>query len=144
MKRVKTEFETELYETPAKKLKSQLEKSSQVSQVITLSRRWFGQDPDFRVLTTSGPSHRPEFTFGVYIHDVLLEKGHGYTKKSAKADAASKLMDKLFSFNEHLDLAKSHPAKQRKVLQSLALEKESEVIDLTVIVTDPIPLLKDH
>ena len=142
MKRVKTEFKAEPYETPTKKLKSQLEKSSQVSQVITLSRKWFRQDPDFRVLATSGPAHMPHFTFGVYIRDILLERGEGYTKKSAKADAVSNLMDKLLDFNEHLDLAKSHPVKQRKVLQSLALKRESEVIDLTAIA--PTALLKDR
>ena len=52
--------------------------------------------PEYKLLESSGPKHKPLFKIGVKLKNSKLIKGKGSSKKEAEQNAASILLKNLF------------------------------------------------
>ncbi len=55
------------------------------------------ETPSYRVVSRSGPSHRPAFTVAVLVGEEVLARGEGAAKKSAEQDAARRALAVLLA-----------------------------------------------
>ena len=62
-----------------------------------------GQGVHYRLHDSSGPSHAPQFTAGVYHGDTLLAEGRGGSKKESEAQAAKAALESKASWDTLLD-----------------------------------------
>ena len=51
--------------------------------------------PIYKLVSSSGPRHKPKFTISVRLKDTKLHEGSGESKKKAEQNAAKKLLDNL-------------------------------------------------
>ena len=51
--------------------------------------------PIYKLVSSSGPKHKPNFTISVRLKDTKLYEGSGDSKKKAEQNAAKKLLDSL-------------------------------------------------
>jgi len=51
--------------------------------------------PIYKLVSSSGPRHKPKFTISVRLKDTRLYEGSGESKKKAEQNAAKKLLDNL-------------------------------------------------
>ena len=51
--------------------------------------------PIYKLVSSSGPKHKPKFTISVRLKDTKLHEGSGESKKKAEQNAAKKLLDNL-------------------------------------------------
>ena len=81
-------FITDVYEKvfPTINLASLFRDHKTTLQEITQSQ--FGEVPEYRVISTSGPDHEKIFEIGVYITDKLYITSTGKSKKSAEQSSA--------------------------------------------------------
>jgi len=52
--------------------------------------------PIYKLVSSSGPRHKPKFTLSVKLKDTNYFEGTGDSKKKAEQDAAKKLLDNIF------------------------------------------------
>ena len=52
--------------------------------------------PIYKLVSSSGPRHKPKFTLSVKLKDTNYFEGTGESKKKAEQDAAKKLLDNIF------------------------------------------------
>ena len=62
-----------------------------------------GQGVHYRLHDSSGPSHAPQFTAGVYHGDNLLAEGKGGSKKESEAQAAKSALENKSSWDSLLN-----------------------------------------
>ena len=54
-----------------------------------------GQEVSYKMVSQSGPVHKPTFIFEVYVGGVCMGNGRGSTKQSAQQWAAKEALQKL-------------------------------------------------
>ena len=59
------------------------------------SLKKFKSLPIYKLVSSSGPKHKPKFTISVRLKDTKLYDGSGDSKKKAEQNAAKKLLDNL-------------------------------------------------
>ena len=59
------------------------------------SLKKFKSLPIYKVVSSSGPKHKPKFTISVRLKDTKLYEGSGDSKKKAEQNAAKKLLDNI-------------------------------------------------
>jgi len=59
------------------------------------SLKKFKSLPIYKLVSSSGPKHKPEFTISVKLKDTKFYEGSGDSKKKAEQNAAKKLLDSL-------------------------------------------------
>jgi len=59
------------------------------------SLKKFKSLPIYKLVSSSGPRHKPKFTISVKLKDTKLYEGTGDSKKKAEQSAAKKLMDNI-------------------------------------------------
>ena len=59
------------------------------------SLKKFKSLPIYKLVSSSGPKHKPKFTISVRIKDTKLYEGSGDSKKKAEQNAAKKLLDNI-------------------------------------------------
>ena len=59
------------------------------------SLKKFKSLPIYKLVSSSGPKHKPKFTISVRLKDTKLFEGSGDSKKKAEQNAAKKLLDNL-------------------------------------------------
>jgi len=59
------------------------------------SLKKFKSLPIYKVVSSSGPKHKPKFTISVRLKDTKLFEGSGDSKKKAEQNAAKKLLDNI-------------------------------------------------
>ena len=59
------------------------------------SLRKFKSLPIYKLVSSSGPKHKPKFTISVRLKDTKLFEGSGDSKKKAEQKAAKKLLDNI-------------------------------------------------
>ena len=59
------------------------------------SLKKFKSLPVYKLVSSSGPKHKPKFTISVRLKDTKLYEGSGDSKKKAEQNAAKKLLDNL-------------------------------------------------
>jgi len=52
-----------------------------------------GITPLYKIIKEWGPDHKKKFVVGVFLHDVLVTEGEGYSKQEAEEDAAKKALE---------------------------------------------------
>ena len=51
--------------------------------------------PIYKLISSSGPKHKPKFTISVRLKDSKIFEGSGDSKKKAEQNAAKKLLDTI-------------------------------------------------
>ena len=51
--------------------------------------------PLYKLISSSGPKHKPKFTMSVRLNDTKFFEGSGNSKKKAEQNAAKKLLDNI-------------------------------------------------
>ena len=51
--------------------------------------------PLYKLISSSGPKHKPKFTMSVKLNDTKVFEGSGDSKKKAEQNAAKKLLDNI-------------------------------------------------
>ena len=59
------------------------------------SLKKFKSLPIYKLVSSSGPKHKPKFTISVRLKDTKLYEGSGDSKKKAEQNAAKKLLDNI-------------------------------------------------
>jgi len=59
------------------------------------SLKKFKSLPIYKLVSSSGPNHKPKFTISVRLKDTKLYEGSGDSKKKAEQNAAKKLLDNI-------------------------------------------------
>ena len=59
------------------------------------SLKKFKSLPIYRLVSSSGPRHKPKFTISVKLKDTKMHDGSGDSKKKAEQNAAKKLLDSI-------------------------------------------------
>ena len=59
------------------------------------SLKKFKSLPIYKLISSSGPKHKPKFTMSVRLRDTKLFEGSGDSKKKAEQNAAKKLLDNI-------------------------------------------------
>ena len=59
------------------------------------SLKRFKSLPIYKLVSSSGPKHKPKFTISVRLKDTKLYEGSGDSKKKAEQNAAKKLLDNI-------------------------------------------------
>ena len=59
------------------------------------SLKKFKSLPIYKLVSSSGPKHKPKFTISVRLKDTKFYDGSGDSKKKAEQNAAKKLLDNL-------------------------------------------------
>lgn len=59
------------------------------------SLKKFKSLPIYKLITSTGPKHKPNFVISVKLKDTKFYEGSGYSKKKAEQNAAKKLLDSL-------------------------------------------------
>ena len=59
------------------------------------SLKKFKSLPIYKLVSSSGPKHKPKFTISVRLKDTKLYEGSGDSKKEAEQNAAKKLLDNI-------------------------------------------------
>ena len=59
------------------------------------SLKKFKSLPIYRLVSSSGPRHKPKFTISVKLKDTKMHDGSGDSKKKAERNAAKKLLDSI-------------------------------------------------
>ena len=59
------------------------------------SLKKFKSLPIYKLITSTGPKHKPNFVISVKLKDTKFYEGSGYSKKKAEQSAAKKLLDSL-------------------------------------------------
>ena len=59
------------------------------------SLKKFKSLPIYKLVSSSGPKHKPKFTISVKLKDTKLYEGSGDSKKKAEQNAAKKLLDNI-------------------------------------------------
>jgi len=59
------------------------------------SLKKFKSLPIYKLVSSSGPRHKPKFTISVKLRDTKLYEGSGDSKKNAEQNAAKKLLDNI-------------------------------------------------
>ena len=59
------------------------------------SLKKFKSLPIYKLVSKSGPTHKPKFTISVKLRDTKLYEGSGDSKKKAEQNAAKKLLDNI-------------------------------------------------
>ena len=59
------------------------------------SLKKFKSLPIYKLITSTGPKHKPNFVISVKLKDTKFYEGSGYSKKIAEQSAAKKLLDSL-------------------------------------------------
>ena len=59
------------------------------------SLKKFKSLPIYKLVSSSGPKHKPKFTISVRLKDTKLYEGSGDSKKQAEQNAAKKLLDNI-------------------------------------------------
>jgi len=60
-----------------------------------LSLKKFKSLPIYKLVSSSGPKHKPKFTISVRLKDTKIFEGSGDSKKKAEQSAAKKLLDNI-------------------------------------------------
>jgi len=58
-----------------------------------LTQSLYGVTPEYKTISTEGPAHRTKYLIGVYIGDIQLSMGEGWSKKEAEEYAAELAME---------------------------------------------------
>ena len=59
------------------------------------SLKKFKSLPIYKLVSSSGPRHKPKFIISVKLKDTKMYEGHGESKKKAEQNAAKKLLDNI-------------------------------------------------
>ena len=59
------------------------------------SLKKFKSLPIYKLVSSSGPRHKPKFIISVKLKDTKMYDGHGESKKKAEQNAAKKLLDNI-------------------------------------------------
>ena len=59
------------------------------------SLKKFKSLPIYKLISSTGPKHKPNFVISVKLKDTKFYEGSGYSKKKAEQNAAKKLLDSL-------------------------------------------------
>ena len=59
------------------------------------SLKKFKSLPSYKLVSSSGPRHKPKFIISVKLKDTKMYDGHGESKKKAEQNAARKLLDNI-------------------------------------------------
>ena len=59
------------------------------------SLKKFKSLPIYKLVSSSGPRHKPKFIISVKLKDTKMYDGHGESKKKAEQNAARKLLDNI-------------------------------------------------
>ena len=59
------------------------------------SLKKFKSLPIYKLVSSSGPKHKPKFIISVKLKDTKMYEGQGESKKKAEQNAAKKLLDNI-------------------------------------------------
>lgn len=61
-----------------------------------LFHKHYGEIPEYKLISVSGPSHKQKFKVGVYFKNKKIAEGEGFSKQEAEFSAALKVLESYF------------------------------------------------